>query len=106
MLYVRQEARPGSTTPDHLFVVTRDRVVYERWHPVADPLPAALELRLDPDATERAARLADELTEANAKAAALGAALRRAVEVVPVEVGNELRSVYRETFGRLYGSRS
>lgn len=89
-LYVREEGGR------HLLIETRDRVVFQRW---VDELPEELELALDPLAHERATEARNELSWARREVDALTTAMRRAVEVVPVEVANELRRVYRDTFG-------
>ena len=95
MLYVRTERRPGAKAPEALFVETRDRVVSERWLPAATML-GTYRLVLDPDATERADRVERELARVQAERDALAAAMRRAVEVVPVSVANDLRRIFRE----------
>jgi hypothetical protein len=95
MLYVRTEQRPGATTPEHLFIETHDRAVFERWLPEAT-LPEALQLTLDPAATARADALDAELAELRIEKAAFVKAMQRAVSVVPVTVANELRRIYRE----------
>lgn len=92
-LYVRTEQRPGASEPEHLFVLTHGRVVYERW---TAELPEEWKLELDPGAQTRADRMAAEMLALARKYDAMARTLKAAVGLVPPTVANELRRVYRE----------
>ena len=88
MLYVRTEERSGRPAPEHLFVETRGRVVFQRW---VSKVPAEFELILDTDGREHAneARWMTKVTEHNLKLA-LGL-LKKAASWLPSERARELR---------------
>lgn len=109
MLYVRTEETPGRDAPRHLFVSSRERMVWTTWHPDG-AMPEEYELVSDGHAVQRAtadrealvkARILHglEVAELRANVAALTAAMKRAVAVVSPIAANDLRRVYREALG-------
>jgi len=94
MLYVRTEARPGAKEPEHLFVHTEDRVVFQRWLPGGD-VPPDWSLAIDHLAIERADRAEARARKLQAEVDALIAALREAIGLVPPSQQDRLREVYR-----------
>ena len=93
-LFVRTEVRPGAGEPEHLLIVTRDRAVFEAWHPASDGLPEPFVLVHDPDASVRLERARVEFEEIAAERRGLVAAMKHAVALMPGRT-EELRDAYK-----------
>lgn len=95
IIYVRTETRPRQG-PSHLFLVVRDRIIYERWCRVDEPLPDEWTLAVDALAVQRAEEAQAKLDAATRERDALTKAMRAAVAVLPESEADKLRNVYRE----------
>jgi hypothetical protein len=93
LTYVRTEQRDGRTTPEHLFLTTRERNVFQLW---SETVPEEAELILDVEGRKQANE-ANWLLQAadHDRELALGL-LKRACEWLPQERAQELRAQWKE----------
>lgn len=94
-LYVRTEKRPGSGEVRHLFVVTKDRTVFEVWRPADEPLTEEFVVTHDPTAQERLAGAVAAFRDLAQERDALVVVMKRAVALMPGRA-DDLRNAYRE----------
>lgn len=93
MFYVRTEQRPGRDQPEHLFVCTRERVCFERWH---SEVPPEFELVIDTDGRRQANETRWLLQAADHDKQILVELLTQACEWLPRERAEELRQRWTE----------
>jgi hypothetical protein len=93
LMYVRTEHRGGEAKPRHLFVTTRNRVVFELW---CEEVPGGAELILDTDGRRQAQESLWLLEAAVHEKAIVIDCLKRACEWLPAERAKELRAMWKE----------
>lgn len=93
LIYVRTEHRGGRDNPEHLFVMTRNRVVFELW---VDDIPADAELVIDTDGRRQAQETLWLLEAANHEKRIVVDCLKQACEWLPAARATELRAMWKE----------
>jgi hypothetical protein len=93
LMYVRTEQRSGRKKPEHLFVTTRNRGVFQLW---VEEIPKDAELVLDTDG-RRQAQEALWLCEAEEHEKRIVIeCLKQACDWLPAERAKELRAKWKE----------
>jgi hypothetical protein len=93
LLFVRTEQRPGSKTPEHLFVRVRNRVVLQLW---MDETPEGAELVIDVEGRKQANQERWLRLAAEHNVTVLAGLLKVACQWLPRERAQELRQRYVE----------
>ena len=93
LIYVRTEQRDGRTTPEHLFLTTRERNVFQLW---SEATPEGAELVLDVVGRRQANELRWLLAAADQDRNLALDLLKRACEWLPQERAQELRAAWKE----------
>jgi hypothetical protein len=91
-MYVRTEHRGGRPGPEHLFVTTRNRGVFQLW--LAD-VPEDAELVIDTDGRRQAQEALWLLEAAAHEKGIVVDCLKRACEWLPAERARELRAMWK-----------
>lgn len=92
-MYVRTEHRGGRPGPEHLFVTTRNRNVFELW---SEEMPKDAELILDTDGRQQAQEALWLLEAAEHEKQIVIDCLKRACEMLPAARATELRAQWKE----------
>lgn len=93
LMYVRTEHRGGRDNPEHLFVMTRNRVVFELW---VDDIPADAELVIDSAGRRQAQETLWLLEAADHEKQIVVDCLKQACEWLPAARAKELRAMWKE----------
>lgn len=91
-LYVRTEKRPGKDHPEHLFIFTKDRLLFQRW---TDALPEDYELVNDTAGRGEAKMMQLQVEALQYEREALSNCLKAAVAMLDDRAAEELRGLYR-----------
>jgi hypothetical protein len=91
-MFVRTEHRGGRPRPEHLFVTTRNRGVFQLW--LAD-VPEDAELVIDTDGRRQAQEALWLLEVADHEKAILVDCLQAACEILPASNAKALRAMWK-----------
>jgi hypothetical protein len=94
LMYVRTEQRTGAAAPEHLFVMTQNRTVFQRW---TSEVPPEAELVIDEEGRAQASEERWLRTAAEHEVGILVALLKCACAWLPKDRADELRKEYLET---------
>ena len=91
LMYVRNEWRSGRKEPEHLFVTTRERTVFQLWRA---SMPAEAELILDVEGRKEAEEVRWLLHVAEHERNVVLGLLKQACKWLPAERAADLRGLY------------
>jgi len=91
LIYVRTEKRSGRKEPEHLFVTTRERTVFQLWRTT---LPDEAELVLDVEGRKEADQVRWLLHVAEHERNVVLGLLKQACKWLPAERAADLRGLY------------
>lgn len=92
LMYVRTEHRGGEAKPRHLFVTTRNRVVFELW---TEEMPQDAELIFDTDGRRQAQESLWLLEASEHEKAIVIDCLKAACDMLPAARAKELRAMWK-----------